>query len=177
MGVLTNVADHGGKVACCEWFHNTNGGSVSIGNRRHVRVREHNYRRRIFAAAERFHDGERLAMFIKIDNDGIDVCQITAQDLPRATPRACPAYTVRCSNCGIDDRQVGVYITVRDEKDVCFHAYLIKLKKIQGCAAFAKLYANLALLLLPLTDGVEGPALRERRSCRAFLTGFLCHSR
>jgi hypothetical protein len=145
MRVLTNVADYGGNVACCEWFHNANGNPVSIGNRRHLCVREHNYRRLVFTAAERLHDGERLAVFIKIDNDGINVCQIAAQDLPRATLRACPAYTVRCSSCSIDDLQVGVYVTIGHEKDVCFHAYLIRPKKILGCAAFVKLYANLAL--------------------------------
>jgi hypothetical protein len=106
MRVLTNVADYGGKVACCEWFHNANGSPVSIGSRRHLCVREHNYWWRIFTVAERLHGGERLAVFIEIDDDGIDLCQITAQDLRRPTLRACPAHTVRCWRCGIDHCQV-----------------------------------------------------------------------
>ena len=146
MCVRANVSDNGGELACRKWFRHANCRAVTIRHRRHLWISKDNDWRHVFARTERFHDRQRLTVFIQIDNYGVDVFQIASQDLPRATPRARAAHAMFCPARGIDNVQVRLNITISYEKDICFHASLLGARHFLRYAVLAKYCANLAAL-------------------------------
>ena len=146
MRVRADVGDNGGELASGKRFRYANCRAMTIRYRRHLWISKDNDWRQVFARTERFHDRQRLTVFIQIYNYCIDVFQIASQDLPRATPRARAAHAMFCPGRGIDNVQVRLNITISYEKNVSFHASLLGARHFLRYAVLAKHCANLAAL-------------------------------
>lgn len=96
MRVRADVGDSGGELASRKRFGHANCRAVTICYRRHLWISKDNDWRHVFARTERFHNRQRLTVFIKIDNHGIDVFQIASQDLliMRNEFKSCGAKTM-----------------------------------------------------------------------------------